>query len=387
MPMVSRRHMIKINHGGDFSRGVNVLKIAIINSAGFWSMGWATDPESQQDVIRSLSHAGVCVVDFEVSSKAQLVDVLESLKSDDCLVWPNAYQVYAFEGSHDTVWLADVIDEHGLPMIGSNADALKNVMLKDQCQQILEKHGVAIPHFASIDDTMLNQLEHILETRALSFPLFTKPNALSTSKGITQECVVHNLDELRQQVVFLGEQFGYPVMVEEYLPGQDITVAVFMTPSRPVILATYYDTEIYDNPAAVLDHSVRLLDWDDRKWLRVVSEPEVLAQIEPVALAACKALNITEFTRLDCRLDRHGKLKTFDVNGLPGLELPFSTTVWQMIVKMRGQSQQYAFDTLISLIVYCAAHRHQVALPSRIQELAEAYIAENALVDQCLETA
>ena len=350
-------------------------------------MGWTTDSASQKDVVHSLERAGVEVVVFEVSSKMQLVDVLSSLKSEPCLVWPNAYQVYAFEGSSDTVWLADVINEHGLPMIGSNATALKNVMLKDECQRVLEHHGVAIPAFAALDEAALNNLEHLLETRDLVFPLFVKPNALSSSKGISQDCVVHNLDELRQQTLYLGEQYGYPVMVEEYLPGQDITVAVFMTPERPVILATYYDTEIYDDPGAVLDHGVRLRDWDDGKWLRVVEEPEMLAQIESVVLPACEAVGIAEFTRIDCRLDRHGRLKAFDVNGLPGLELPFSTTVWQMIVKMADQPQLHAFDTLISLVVYSAAYRHQMSIPSRIKTLAEDYIATSTPITACRETA
>ena len=358
-----------------------MLKIIIINSKDFWSMGWATDSASQQDVVQSLVRAGIDVVIFEVCSKMQLVDVLESLKSSPCLVWPNAYQVYAFEGSQEVVWLADIIDECGLPMIGSNAAALKNVMHKDHCQKLLEQHGVAIPSFMSVDESTVDDLEQVMQARNLTFPLFTKPNALSTSKGITQDCVVHNNKQLRQQVVLLGEQFGYPVMVEEYLPGQDITVAVFMTPSRPVILATYYDTAIYDDPAAVLDHNVRLLDWNDRKWLRVVTEPEVLAQIESLVLAACRALNITEFTRIDCRLDRYGKLKVFDINGLPGLELPFSTTVWQMIVKMDDQTQLHAFDTLLALVIYCALCRYHIEIPPRIRALAEDYIAETALVD------
>ena len=192
---------------------------------------------------------------------------------------------------------------------------------------------------------------------------------------------MHNIKQLRQQIVLLGEQFGYPIMVEEYLPSEEITAAVFMTPERPAILATYYEMSIYEDPAAVLDRDVRMLDWDDKKSLRVVTEPKVLAQIEALALAACRALNITEFTRIDCRLDRHGKLKVFDINGLPGLELPFSATVWQMIVKMDGHTELYAFDTLLALVVYCALCRHHIDIPPRIRELAEDYMAETALVD------
>ncbi len=353
------------------------MKVVIVNSTGFWSMGWATDSESQKDAVSSLQRAGVEVVVCEVSSKVQLITELQEFVNTECLIWPNAYQVAAFEGSDDAVWLADVIEEQGLPIIGSGSTTLKSVMLKDECQQILEHHGVAIPAFATIDEAQLNDLSGLVASRDMEFPLFVKPNALSSSKGITQQSVVHSIEQLQQQVVAQGEAFGYPVMVEEYLPGQDITVAVFNTPERAHILATYYDTEIYDDPGAVLDYDIRQRDWNDGKWLRVVEEPEMLAQIEAVVLPACDALNIAEFTRIDCRLDRHGRLKAFDVNGLPGLEWPFSTTVWQMIVKMHDQPEEHAFDTLISLIIYCAAHRHQMPVPERIQTLAEQYMADN----------
>lgn len=350
-------------------------------------MGWATTPESQQATVQSLTRAGVEVETYEVSNKAQLVELLLTLKKANYLVWPNAYQVYAFEGSIETVWLADIIDESKLPMIGSNASALKNVMFKDQCQELLAQHNVAIPHFSAIDEPMLSQLEEVLTEHKLEFPLFVKPNALSSSKGITQDCLVNNLQELKQQLILQGEQAGYPVMVEEYLPGQDITVAVFMTPEQPVILATYYDTKIYDDPGAILDYDIRQRDWNDGKWLRVVTEPEMLTKIESVVIPACHAAGITEFTRIDCRLDRHGQLKAFDINGLPGLELPFSTTVWQMIVKMQKHSELEAFDTLISLVVYCAACRHQIPLPTRIQQLAETYIQNNSNSKAYLKTA
>ncbi len=364
------------------------MKIAIINSVGFWDMGWATDPASQQDVIRSLERANVEVLVFEVASKAQLDNVLGTLKTTPCLVWPNAYQVNKTQGSSEAVWLGDVLDAHGMDTIGNNATALKNVLLKSHCQQLLESQNVAIPGFAVIDEAMLNDLSYILDVRQLTFPLFIKPNNLSTSKGITQDNVIHSVAALRQRVQSLGDEHGYPVMVEEYLPGQDITVSVFMTPEKPVILATYYDTKIYDDPGAVLDYDVRQRDWNDGKWLRVVTDPELLQQIASVVIPACKAVGITEFTRIDCRLDTKGLLKAFDVNGLPGLELPFSTTVWQMIVKMQAEAhthlQEHAFDTLISMIVYCAAHRNKYKVPARINTLAQAYMREE-LADEGTE--
>lgn len=356
------------------------MKVVIINSSGFWSMGWATDPDSQLSVIESLKRLGVEVSVHEVASKVSLEALLSELKGESCLVWPNAYQVYIEPGKSETLWLADVIDSYGLPMIGSNATALRNVLDKSQCQHLLGSHNVPIPAFAAVHRNMLDDLAFVCQSRNLNFPLFVKPDSLSTSKGITQDCVVHQLDTLAEKVKQLGDKYGYPVMVEEFLPGRDITVAVFMTPGEPVILATYYDIEIYDDPGAVLDHSVRLRDWDDGKWLTVVTEPDVLEQIKSVVLPACKAVGISEFTRIDCRLDRNGQLKAFDVNGLPGLELPFSTTVWQMLMKLPDIPQHQAFDVLISLVVYCAVKRHNISAPSAICALAEDYIAAERAV-------
>ena len=97
-----------------------------------------------------------------------------------------------------------------------------------------------------------------------------------------------------------------------------------------------------------------------------------------MVLPACRAVGIGEFTRIDCRFDAggatHGELKAFDVNGMPGLELPFSTSVWQMIVKMQHSPELHAYDTLIALIIYCAGYRHNMAVPARITELAQEYI-------------
>lgn len=355
------------------------MNITIINSQDFWSMGWATSPEGQQDVVESLTRAGIQTQVYEVSSKQELDELLTSPSIRDSLVWPNAYQVYAFPDSNETVWLADIIHEHGLPMIGSSAQALKNVMFKGHCQTLLHKQNVPIPTFAAIEEKDLEQLSERLKEQQMEFPLFVKPNALSTSKGITQDCITHDLNSLIQQIQILGSNYGYPVMVEEFLPGRDITAAIFLTSEEPLILATYYDTQIHEEPGAVLDYDTRLRDWDDGKWLSVVEDVEILAQLQSIALPTCRAVGINEFTRIDCRLDRNGQVKVFDVNGLPGLENPFSTTVWQMIVKMQGQADLHAFDTLISLIIYCSAQRQHIDIPSRIKLLAEDYINNERL--------
>jgi D-alanine-D-alanine ligase-like ATP-grasp enzyme len=138
------------------------MKIAIINSKGFWSMGWTTDNESQLGAIESLQRLGITVKSLEVSNLGELKSTLKTLHSENWVVWPNAYEVAIEEGSSRTAWIADIIEEYGLPMIGNSADALKTVMLKDRCQQTLDKAGVAIPYFLPVEQADVSTLHAVL---------------------------------------------------------------------------------------------------------------------------------------------------------------------------------------------------------------------------------
>jgi D-alanine-D-alanine ligase-like ATP-grasp enzyme len=350
------------------------MRIAIINSTGFWPLGWAIEPKTQQPVLDSLRRAGIVVDVYEADSRASLSRVIEQIKQAPCLVWANAYSVAETAGSTDSFWLADVLREHQLPFIGSDGQTLHNVLHKHQCQALLEEAGLPIPAFAAINEPMLAELDNIIAARSMTFPLFVKPDALSSSVGISQDCIVNDLQALADRIKQIGSDFGYPVMVEEFLPGTDITIAVFDTGEEQLLLPTYYSADNHDGAEAVLDRTDRLQDWGGTKQMRLVTDEHVLAQIPGVALPVCKALGILDVTRMDCRVDRNGKLKVFDVNGLPGLEFPDSVTVWQMITKLSHLSELEAFDTLIYLIVYCAAKRHGLNVPTQVKEKAQAHL-------------
>ena len=352
------------------------MRIAIINSTGFWPLGWAITPQTQQPVLDSLQRAGVTIDVYEVDSRQSLINTVEIIKQVPSLIWANAYQVKETADSNDSFWLADVLDQHKLPYIGSNSQTLSKVLLKHDCQSILAKANIPIPAFASISEPMLTEIESIVAARSMSFPLFVKPDSLSSSIGINQNCIVKDIQSLTLRIKQMGDDFGYPVMVEEFLPGNDITVAVFDSGKKQQLLSTYYMADNHNGAESVLDRTDRLQSWGGTKQMKMVTEPHILAQIPTLALSVCKALNIQDVTRMDCRLDKSGQLKVFDVNGLPGLEFPDSVTVWQIITHLSHLDQQEAFDTLIYLIVYCSAKRYELTLPSLIEEKAIAYLQQ-----------
>ena len=69
----------------------------------------------------------------------------------------------------------------------------------------------------------------------LSFPLFVKPVREGSAVGITDKSLVHNEEELREQVAYILENFNQPALVEGYLPGREFSVGVLGT-KNPEIL-------------------------------------------------------------------------------------------------------------------------------------------------------
>ena len=359
------------------------MRIAIINSADGWKLGWATSPHTLQPVIYSLIRAEITVDVYNVDDLESLSQAVLDIKKNQAIAWVNAYQVNVVKTNNDEkVWLSDILEQHQVPYIGSNSQALQNVLAKHQCQHILTTNKVSIPYFTKVDADNINILKQLIMLNNLEFPLFVKPDALSSSMGISQDCIVYDIEQLKKQIQILSNEFGYPLMVEEYLPGDDITVAVINSGDEHILLPTYYRADNHETEFTVLDRQDRLQNWGGSKQMHVVTEPDILAQIPKVVLPACKALGISDVTRIDCRIDRHGKLKAFDVNGLPGLEYPDSVTVWQFITKFKNLTWIEGFDILINLIVYSAAKRNQMPIPPKVDRIATQYMKELQVIPQ-----
>src|SRR5258708_29170771 len=65
-----------------------------------------------------------------------------------------------------------------------------------------------------------------LERMPLPFPLFVKPVAEGSGKGIFVNNLCESPAQLAERVPFLLDRYAQPVLVETYLPGPDFTVAL-----------------------------------------------------------------------------------------------------------------------------------------------------------------
>ncbi|MGD0143465.1 MAG: D-alanine--D-alanine ligase, partial [Rhizomicrobium sp.] len=113
-----------------------------------------------------------------------------------------------------------LLEAYDIPYVFSDPLTLALALDKAMAKHIVRAHGVPTPDFAVI--------EEIADARriALPFPLFLKPVAEGSGKGIHANSKVDNPDDLVRVAQDLLTRFRQPVLVETFLPGREYTVGI-----------------------------------------------------------------------------------------------------------------------------------------------------------------
>ncbi|MGI6087860.1 MAG: ATP-grasp domain-containing protein [Kiritimatiellia bacterium] len=244
------------------------------------------------------------------------------------------------------VWVADLLDERGVPYIGPSAQTMKNLIDKATTHRILLEHGVYVP--------ANKQVKIGAPMPEFTYPAFVKPCAESRSVGISDASVVHSPEELERQVKYIHDNFKQAALVEEYLPGQEYTVLALGSGERQEILPGMVSV----NPS--LYGKYRILRSD----LRGVGVTKISIPIEHadearrLAKTAVDALDCYDHVRIDMRVDANDDLKIIEVNGIPGLKplKSWSPQIYALYHPTADPNDGYR--QMLCLIVQSALERH-----------------------------
>ena len=204
-----------------------------------------------------------------------------------------------------------LLDAWRIPYTFSDPLVLALSLHKGMTKRVVRDAGVPTPDFRLVEE------ETDVEAVDLPFPLFCKPVAEGSSKGVTPASRVTGPDALRAVCRDLLARFGQPVLVEEYLPGREVTVGILGTGRRAealgvleVLLGPGAESGIYSYHNK--EHYEALVDY------RVAGDADARAAGE-VALAAWRALGARDAGRVDLRFDAGGRPCFLEVNPLAGL--------------------------------------------------------------------
>ncbi len=185
----------------------------------------------------------------------------------------------------------------------------------------------------------------------LPFPLFVKPVAEGTSKGIDSSSRVTSQTELRRACERVLAEFEQPALVEPFLPGGEFTVGITGTGNEASAIGTL-EVGLLEGAQ---QHSCTYVNKEQCESLcRYALAPRsVSTDAEPLALAAWRALGCRDGGRVDLRADEQGRLFVLEINPLPGLhpthsDLPMlCTAVGMTYVELIGRIVDSALQRVV----------------------------------------
>jgi D-alanine-D-alanine ligase len=204
-----------------------------------------------------------------------------------------------------------LLDAYRIPYTFSDPLLLTITLHKATTKRLLRDLNLPTPDF------VLVECEGDLEQITLDYPLFVKPVAEGTSKGITADCRVCAPRELEAICVTLLEKYGQGVLVEEFLPGREFTVGLTGTGQDARVLGVM---EILLGPEAepLVYSYVNKAHYEELVRYRLATDATA-RQAAKIALAAWRGLGCRDGGRVDLRCDRQGKVSVIEINPLPGL--------------------------------------------------------------------
>ncbi|MBI1366747.1 MAG: D-alanine--D-alanine ligase [Alphaproteobacteria bacterium] len=270
-------------------------RIAVLK--GGWSPEREVSLNSGSACAKALREAGYDAV--EIDAGRDIADQLKKIAPD--AVFNALHGQWGEDGC-----VQGLLEIMGLPYTHSGVLASALAMDKQRTKLLLRAAGVPSPEGRIIARAAAAG-GHVMEP-----PYVIKPNAQGSSVGvfIVRNCDNRPPEELMSEKWSLGEE----VLVEKFVPGRELTVAVMG--DRPLCV-----TEIMTS-LAFYDYEAKYAAGGSKHVLPADIPPEVTERCLSLALTAHQALGCRGVSRSDFRYDENAKgeqLFFLEINTQPGM--------------------------------------------------------------------
>jgi D-alanine-D-alanine ligase len=273
-----------------------------------------------------------------LEGNASLFDTLRKFKPDICFNICEGHFGDAREAQ-----VPALLEMLRIPYTGSKVLTLALALDKPMTKRILHWHELPTPAFQTFEraDEPLHD--------DMTFPLFVKPSREGTGMGVSGKSIVHNEDELREQVEAIVGRYKQTALVEHYIEGREVTVGVvgnligpvarrlpenenapriqaglYFLPPMEVNLQPFVDSDVvYSNRL-----KVDLADQLDYLCPAPLDN-DMVDELNWLAAAVFRVTGALDVSRVDFRLDVHNDWKPYilEINPLPGLSPGISDLV------------------------------------------------------------
>ncbi|PBB28984.1 ATP-grasp domain-containing protein [Mesorhizobium sp. WSM3882] len=241
---------------------------------------------------------------------------------------------YGIQGESRLTHVPAMLEMAGVPYTGSGPLGHGLALDKVITKRLIRDRGVPTPNFR----VMRSGTE---STGDLRYPLIVKPRHESDSCGVQ---LVHEPAQLRQAVEIIVEQYAQDALVEEYIEGREIFIALLGNGELEVLppverdfggrethFGTWAETPLSICPAQI--------------------ESKLTTILRGISVETFRACHCRDCARIDLRIDRFGQPFVLEINTMPALGMNSN-------VVLAAATAGHSFSSLVNRIVDIAHMRY-----------------------------
>lgn len=253
-----------------------------------------------------------------------------------------------FQGRNREAHIPALLELMGVPYSGSDPLGLALTLDKSLAKRVALSLGIPTPQFWILRERKESQ--QIPD----QFPLFVKPLWEGSSKGIRLSSRVQDRAALEKEVDRISENYpDLPILVEEYIPGQEVTVGIVGT--DPLKVLGVMEIAFQDPHRGDFCYSLEVKrNWrkEVEYWVPARLDPSTEGRIREASLRLFRTFGLRDVARFDFRINPQREFFFLEANPLPGLNPESGDLV--ILARKNGLS----YRELILKITHSAVSRY-----------------------------
>lgn len=205
-----------------------------------------------------------------------------------------------------------ILDAYDIPYTFSDPMVLALALHKGMTKRIVRDLQIPTPGFIVAENE-----EALTKPCHLPFPLFAKPVAEGTGKGISAASKIRDMQELLAVGRGLLEKCRQPLLIETFLPGREFTVGITGTGEDATAVGTLEVILLPHAEANAYSYENKE-KFDQLVEYRLVDD-HMAREAAQTALDSWRGLGCRDAGRVDLRADANGRVHFIEVNPLAGL--------------------------------------------------------------------
>lgn len=294
-------------------------------------------PDTIQVIREAIEAMGHSVT--RIGSAQQMIPLLDRLDVD--LVFNIAE---GMSGRNREAQVPVLLEMRGIPFTGSDGLTQSLTLDKVMTKKVLIAEGIPTPRFFEIRQSGQDLPEDLV------FPLIVKPRFEGSSKGLSEKSVVRSVRELEMQAAAVIETYHQPALVEEFIRGNEFTVAVIGNDPPEALPVVRIQIDGQDELGDLFYTFSRIAS--GAKYVCPARiDLELERRLQDLALRTYRAVDCLDFGRVDIRVDGQGNPFVLEINPLPSLST-------EDVFGILGQHLGISYAGMIVRIVETAIRRH-----------------------------